>query len=90
MADGIVRIDDIVAWLRSVAPSAQLTSDSRLLNAGDAFFAYPGDSADGRNYIAAALQRGAAAVLCDDGDAYAWPAAADVPHRAVGDRKSVV
>jgi len=83
MADGTVRIDDIVAWLRSVAPSAQLTSDSRLLNAGDVFFAYPGDSADGRNYIAAALQRGAAAVLYDDGDAYAWPAAADVPHRAV-------
>lgn len=87
MADSAVRIDDIVAWLRSMAPSAQLTSDSRLLNAGDVFFAYPGDAADGRNYIDAALQRGAAAVLYDDGDGYVWNAAPDAPRRAVGGLK---
>lgn len=89
MADGTVRIDELVAWLRSVAPSAQLTSDSRLLNAGDVFFAYPGDSADGRNYIDAGLQRGAAAVLYDDGDGYAWTASADVPRRGVAGLKQL-
>jgi len=83
MAEPVAGVEDMVAWLRTVAPSAQLTSDSRQVNPGDVFFAWPGDTADGRSHIAAALQRGAAAVLYEDSDGYAWNAAADVPHRGV-------
>jgi UDP-N-acetylmuramoyl-L-alanyl-D-glutamate--2,6-diaminopimelate ligase len=83
MADAAVGIVALVDWVRSLAPAAQLTSDSRLLAAGDVFLAYPGDSADGRNYIEAAVQRGASVVLFDDGNGFAWDAALDVPHRAV-------
>ncbi|RYE95724.1 MAG: UDP-N-acetylmuramoyl-L-alanyl-D-glutamate--2,6-diaminopimelate ligase, partial [Oxalobacteraceae bacterium] len=70
MADAAAGIVALVDWLRSFAPAAQLTSDSRLLAAGDVFLAYPGDSADGRNFISAAVQRGAMAVLFDDGDGF--------------------
>jgi UDP-N-acetylmuramoyl-L-alanyl-D-glutamate--2,6-diaminopimelate ligase len=87
MAETVVEVEDLVAWLRALAPSAQLTSDSRQVNAGDVFFAYPGDTADGRNYIAAALQRGAAAVLYEDSDGYAWDAATNVPHRGLAGLK---
>ncbi len=40
----------------------QLASDSRRCAPGTAFFAYPGEAADGRRYIADALARGASAV----------------------------
>ena len=87
MADGAVGIVALVDWLRSLAPAAQLTSDSRLLAAGDVFLAYPGDSADGRSHIASAVKRGAAAVLFDDDGDFEWNAALDVPHRAVAGLK---
>ncbi|SMP68562.1 UDP-N-acetylmuramoyl-L-alanyl-D-glutamate--2,6-diaminopimelate ligase [Noviherbaspirillum suwonense] len=89
MADAAAGIVALVDWLRSFAPAAQLTSDSRLLAAGDVFLAYPGDSADGRNFISAAVQRGARAVLFDDGDGFEWDAAPDVPHRAVAGLKQL-
>ena len=89
MAEVAVGIEALVTWLRSLAPSAQLTSDSRLVSPGDVFLAYPGDSADGRNYIASAVQRGAAAVLYDAGGDYAWDAAVDVPHRGVDGLKQL-
>ncbi len=40
-----------------------MTSDSRQVGAGDLFVAYPGESADGRDYIEQAIARAAAAVL---------------------------
>ena len=89
MADLAVGIDALVSWLRSLAPSAQLTSDSRQVGPGDVFLAYPGDSADGRNYIASAVQRGAAAVVYDEADGYAWDEALPVPHRAVAGLKQL-
>ena len=89
MAHMAVGIDALVTWLRSLAPSAQLTSDSRLVSPGDVFLAYPGDTADGRNYIASAVQRGAAAVLYDEGSDFAWDAAIDVPHRGVAGLKQL-
>ena len=89
MAHMAVGIDALVTWLRSLAPSAQLTSDSRLVSPGDVFLAYPGDTADGRNYIASAVQRGAAAVLYDEGSDFAWDAAVDVPHHGVADLKQL-
>lgn len=40
-----------------------LALDSRLVQAGDLFFAYPGEKSDGRNFIQQAIQQGATAVL---------------------------
>jgi UDP-N-acetylmuramoyl-L-alanyl-D-glutamate--2,6-diaminopimelate ligase len=77
------RVDELHAWLREVAPSAQLSSDSCTIGAGDVFLAYPGDAADGRAYIEAAIARGAGAVLYENGDGHAWSAAPDLPHQGV-------
>jgi len=52
-----------------VAPGG-ISADSRKLQAGEVFAAWPGLTADGRRYIGAALARGAAAVLWDDGDGF--------------------
>jgi UDP-N-acetylmuramoyl-L-alanyl-D-glutamate--2,6-diaminopimelate ligase len=89
MADAAVGIVELVGWLRSLAPAAQLSSDSRLVGAGDVFLAYPGDSADGRNYIKAAVQRGAGLVLFDQGGGFEWDPALDLPHRAVAGLKQL-
>jgi UDP-N-acetylmuramoyl-L-alanyl-D-glutamate--2,6-diaminopimelate ligase len=75
---------DIAAWLREQAPSGQLSGDSRAIAQGDVFFAYPGDHADGRNYVARAIEQGAAAVLYEQGGAWGgWDPQWNVPHRAV-------
>jgi UDP-N-acetylmuramoyl-L-alanyl-D-glutamate--2,6-diaminopimelate ligase len=42
-----------------------LTIDSREVKPGDLYFAYPGKQADGRNYINAAIERGAAAIVAE-------------------------
>ncbi|CAN5351943.1 UDP-N-acetylmuramoyl-L-alanyl-D-glutamate--2,6-diaminopimelate ligase [soil metagenome] len=74
---------DLVDWARSHA-GGQLVSDSRRAAHGDVFLAYPGDANDGRRFIPAAVDRGAAAVLFE-AEAFDWPAGIDVPHRAVAD-----
>jgi UDP-N-acetylmuramoyl-L-alanyl-D-glutamate--2,6-diaminopimelate ligase len=76
----------IVDWIRAAAPAGKLVSDSRRVQPGDVFFAYPGDAADGRRFIGAAVEQGAAAVVYDD-TGFAWDAALSVPHLAVGDLK---
>ncbi|HET7198320.1 MAG TPA: UDP-N-acetylmuramoyl-L-alanyl-D-glutamate--2,6-diaminopimelate ligase [Burkholderiales bacterium] len=50
----------------------RLTSDSRRCTPGTAFFAYPGEKADGRAHIADALARGASAVLWESADRFPW------------------
>ena len=51
-------------WLRARLPEgARLLADSRQIRPGDAFFAYPGLQADGRQFIAQALAQGAAAIV---------------------------
>ena len=40
-----------------------LTYDSRTVSPGQIFFAVPGEKTDGHDYIAAAIQRGAAGVV---------------------------
>lgn len=42
-----------------------LALDSRQVNAGDLFLAYPGDTSDGRLFIQSAIENGACAVLFD-------------------------
>jgi len=60
----------------------RLTSDSRRSAPGSAFFAYPGEKADGRAYIADAVRRGASAVLWEAED-FGWQADWRVPNVAV-------
>ncbi|HCE11042.1 MAG TPA: UDP-N-acetylmuramoyl-L-alanyl-D-glutamate--2,6-diaminopimelate ligase, partial [Oxalobacteraceae bacterium] len=73
--------------MRAVAPAVQLSSDSRRIQAGDIFFAYPGDVADGRAYIAQAIMQGAQAVVYDADD-FSWDAAWAVPQLAVSGLKN--
>ena len=49
-----------------------VADDSRQVQPGDAFLAYPGDLADGRRYIGDAIARGAVAVLWQAGGDFAW------------------
>ena len=60
----------------------RLTADSRRCAPGTAFFAYPGEKADGRNYIGDALARGAAAVVWE-ADGFQWRNEWRVPNLAV-------
>lgn len=62
----------------------RLTSDSRAVQPGDTFVAYPGTQSDGRNYIAQAIERGANAVIWDAHN-YEWNSAWDVPNLALND-----
>jgi len=50
---------------------AALAADSRRCAPGVAFFAYPGEIADGRAYIGEAVRRGAAAIVWE-ASGFAW------------------
>lgn len=84
-----VLAQNVVDWLKNIAPSAQLTADSRHIRPGDVFIAYPGDGGDGRNYIGQAIEAGAHAVLLDAAGAFGWDAQWTVPHQVVPDLKGV-
>ncbi len=60
----------------------RLTVDSRAVRPGDTFVAYPGESRDGRNFIAQAIANGAVSVLWD-GEGYRWNPRWRVPNLAV-------
>ena len=51
-------------WLRQRV-TGTLQSDSRKLAAGDGFIAWPGAAVDGRQFVVAALQKGAIACLVE-------------------------
>jgi len=70
-------------------PFTSITSDSRKVQAGSLFLAYPGTHSDGRNYIAQAIQAGALAVAWES-KGFAWNAAWQVSNVAVNDLKSQV
>ncbi|WP_232788554.1 Mur ligase family protein, partial [Macromonas nakdongensis] len=63
---------EAVAWLRQRGVR-QLVCDSRHLQPGDAFVAWPGAAQDGRRYVEPALRAGAAACLVEQDGAEAWP-----------------
>jgi UDP-N-acetylmuramoyl-L-alanyl-D-glutamate--2,6-diaminopimelate ligase len=63
-----------------------LSSDSRRCAPGVAFFAYPGEKADGRAHIPDAIRRGAAAVLWEQAG-FGWRGEWGVPNVAVPDLK---
>jgi UDP-N-acetylmuramoyl-L-alanyl-D-glutamate--2,6-diaminopimelate ligase len=62
----------------------RLVSDSRVVQPGDTFVAYPGTQADGRQYIAQAIARGANAVIWELHD-FKWNNEWVVPNLAVHD-----
>jgi len=49
-----------------------VADDSRQVRPGDLFVAYPGDFADGRQFIADAIARKACAVIWEDDGRFAW------------------
>ena len=57
----------------------RLVSDSRRVEPGFAFFAYPGEASDGRRHIPDALARGAAAVVWE-AEGFGWDSAWNVPN----------
>ena len=62
----------------------RLVTDSREVTAGDTFVAYPGAAADGRQFIAQAIARGATAVIWE-ADKFSWNDSWQVPNLAVRD-----
>src|SRR5690606_11073987 len=81
--------NDLMEWLRAKSRGEHLTSDSRRVQPGDVFLAYPGDANDGRNYIAQAIEQGAAAVLYDDANGFSWNENWRTPHRAISGLKQL-
>ena len=65
----------------------RLRADSREVKRGDTFVAYPGESRDGRQYIAQAIAAGAASVLWEQ-RGFKWNAAWKVANRAVPDLRA--
>jgi UDP-N-acetylmuramyl pentapeptide synthase len=53
-----------LAWLRQQG-ARHLQCDSRKVQAGDAFVAWPGFATDGRRYVPGALRSGAVACLVE-------------------------
>lgn len=58
-------------------PIKNITADSRLVKPGSLFLAYVGEKLDGRQYIAEAIQAGAAAVLWES-EGFTWNAEWDI------------
>ncbi|MBK9161673.1 MAG: UDP-N-acetylmuramoyl-L-alanyl-D-glutamate--2,6-diaminopimelate ligase [Nitrosomonadales bacterium] len=65
-------------------PITRLVTDSRAVQRGDTFVAYPGEKADGRQFIAQAIERGANAVVWE-AQHFAWNDAWQIPNLAVPD-----
>jgi len=64
-------------------PARRVEADSRRVLPGDVFLACRGEHVDGRDFIPAALARGAAAVLWDDADGFVWQSEWAVPNLPV-------
>ncbi|MFC3532659.1 UDP-N-acetylmuramoyl-L-alanyl-D-glutamate--2,6-diaminopimelate ligase [Vogesella facilis] len=67
---------------------SRVETDSRRVLPGDLFLACRGEYSDGRDFIAAALEKGAAAVLWDDADGFAWNPAWQVPNLPVANLRA--
>lgn len=65
-------------------PITRLVTDSRAVTPGDTFVAYPGESSDGRRFIAQAIAQGANAVIWEE-YGFAWNDEWQVPNLAVAD-----
>lgn len=65
-------------------PVTRLVTDSRAIRQRDTFVAYPGEKADGRQYIAQAIAQGANAVIYEQHN-FVWDASWGVANLAVSD-----
>ena len=65
-----------------VRPDLRFVADSRNVQEGDVFFAYPVGNDDGRNYIQQAIEQGARAVVYEEQN-FVWNDKWNVPHCAV-------
>jgi len=65
-------------------PVTRLVTDSRAVRQGDTFVAYPGEKADGRQFIAQAIAQSANAVIYE-AQHFVWDAAWQIPNLAVND-----
>lgn len=73
------------AWLERLGVSiSRLVTDSRQIQPGDTFVAYPGGQADGRHFIEQAIARGANAVIWE-AKGFVWDESWNVPHLPVTD-----
>ena len=72
---------------RLPALPSRISSDSRRIEAGDAFAAYPGAHSDGRAFIGDAIARGAGAILWDS-SGFQWHREWKLPHLAVDNLKA--
>ncbi|MDP3164901.1 MAG: UDP-N-acetylmuramoyl-L-alanyl-D-glutamate--2,6-diaminopimelate ligase [Hydrogenophaga sp.] len=77
---------DVAAWLRATV-TGTLHCDSRRLQPGDGFVAWPGAATDGRRYVSGALASGAVAALVEQ-DGVETFALDDVRVLAVPDLKA--
>ena len=74
-------------------PITRLVTDSRSIQRGDTFVAYPGEKTDGRQFIAPAIAQGANAVIYEkllsghpwEAQHFVWNDAWQVPNLAVAD-----
>lgn len=87
-ASGEWQVAELADELRRLAPAARgMTADSRQVQRGDVFLAYPGGVHDGRSHIAHALHAGAAAVAWEP-EGFAWDPAWQVSHLPVAGLKA--
>ncbi|STZ76926.1 UDP-N-acetylmuramoyl-L-alanyl-D-glutamate--2,6-diaminopimelate ligase [Bergeriella denitrificans] len=75
------------ALLCENAAGRLLFSDSRQIKQGDIFVACQGEYTDGRSYIPAAIQNGAAFVFWDDDGSFVWNEDWAVPNQGIRDLK---
>ena len=67
---------------RIKTPLKSITTDSRKVQAGSLFLAYPGETSDGRNHIADAIKKGASAVLWDS-QGFKWNPDWDIENQPI-------
>ena len=88
-----IRFADPAEVLRGIAAlgvrPGGVADDSRQVRPGDLFVAFPGDFADGRDYIPDAIGRGASAVLWQQGAGFSWNSAWHVPNLGASDLRAL-
>lgn len=88
-----MKLADLMALLNIACDDesivSALTLDSRKVSANSLFFAYPGDTADGRDFIQQAQTDGAVAVVYEAAD-FELPAKITIPAFAVGGLQQMV
>jgi UDP-N-acetylmuramoyl-L-alanyl-D-glutamate--2,6-diaminopimelate ligase len=78
-ATAIADADVVELLARLPAAVTRITSDSRQVQPGDAFAAYPGAHHDGRSFISDAINRGAGSIIWER-QGFSWNREWTVPH----------